>query len=103
LTDAEQANYAHATGRESVMTSIPSPADFMLSGVSLRAATYLGQPAFEIRMPTSAYQDPARERLMGRAYMAWLPMEFGDGAIEVDVASDLASDAPTYARPDTAL
>jgi hypothetical protein len=49
-------------------------------------------------MPASAYQDPARERLTGRAYMAWLPVEFGDGAIEVEVASDLASDAPTYAR-----
>jgi hypothetical protein len=49
-------------------------------------------------MPASAYQDPARERLTGRAYMAWLPVEFGDGAIEVEVASDLASDVPTYAR-----
>jgi hypothetical protein len=80
------------------MTSIVSPADFVLSGVSLRAAMYLGQPSFEIRMPASAHQDPARERLRGRAYMAWLPKEFHDGAIEVEVASDLASDAPPYAR-----
>lgn len=30
--------------------------------------------------------------------MAWLPVDFKDGSIEVDVASDLASDAPAYAR-----
>jgi hypothetical protein len=30
--------------------------------------------------------------------MAWLPLDFGDGTIDVEVASDLASDAPAYAR-----
>ena len=30
--------------------------------------------------------------------MAWLPMDFRDGTIEVDVASDLTPDAPSYAR-----
>jgi len=30
--------------------------------------------------------------------MAWLPLEFHNGTIEVEVASDLALDAPFYAR-----
>ena len=83
---------------ESFMSSIVSSADFLLSGVSLRATTYLGQPAFEMTMPASAYQDPARERLTDRTFMAWLPLEFHNGTIEVEVASDLALDAPFYAR-----
>ena len=80
------------------MSSIASSANFLLSGVSLQATTYLGQPAFEMKMPASAYQDPARERLTDRTFMAWLPLEFHNGAIEVEVASDLAPDAPSYAR-----
>lgn len=83
---------------ESFMSSIASSADFLLSGVSLRATTYLGQPAFEMKMPASAYQDPARVRLTDRTFMAWLPLEFHNGTIEVEVASDLAPDAPSYAR-----
>ncbi|MFZ5673237.1 MAG: hypothetical protein ACOZAM_09775 [Pseudomonadota bacterium] len=43
-------------------------------------------------------QDPARETLADRDYMAWLPIDFGDGAIKVDVASVLAPDAPGYTR-----
>ncbi|UZF31921.1 DUF1080 domain-containing protein [Ralstonia pseudosolanacearum] len=49
-------------------------------------------------MPSSAYQDPAREQLSDRNFMAWLPVDFQDGTIEVEVASDLAPDAPAYAR-----
>lgn len=72
--------------------------DYKLSGVTLRADTYLGKPAFEVRMPSSSYQDPAKEKLADRNFMAWLPIDFGDGSIEVDIASDLAPDAPGYAR-----
>jgi hypothetical protein len=68
------------------------------SGVELRDSTYLGAPALELRMPASAYQDPAREQLSDRNFMAWLPVDFQDGTIEVEVASDLAEDAPAYAR-----
>ena len=49
-------------------------------------------------MPSSAYQDPTKEQLSDRDFMAWLPIDFSDGSIEVDVASDLAHDAPDYAR-----
>ncbi|WP_216361738.1 hypothetical protein [Xanthomonas arboricola] len=68
------------------------------SGVELRDSTYLGAPAIELRMPASAYQDPAREQLSDRNFMAWLPVDFHDGTIEAEVASDLAEDAPAYAR-----
>lgn len=71
---------------------------YRLSGVTLRPSTYQGSAAFELRMPSSAYQDPAREPLSDRDFMAWLPVDFQDGTIEVDVASDLAPDAPAYAR-----
>jgi hypothetical protein len=73
-------------------------ADFQLSGVSLRQASYLGRSALRMQMPSSSYQDPARESLSDRDFMAWLPIDFQDGTIEVDVASDLAPDAPDYAR-----
>jgi hypothetical protein len=75
-----------------------SVSDYRLSGVSLRLASYHDAPAFELRMPSSSYQDPKKERLSDRNFMAWLPIDFGDGTIEVDVASDLAPDAPGYAR-----
>ncbi|WP_216095597.1 hypothetical protein [Sphingobium sp. RAC03] len=73
-------------------------ADYRLSGVSLSRVRHLGSTAFEMRMPSSAYQDPAKEQLSDRNFMAWLPLDFQDGTIEVDVASDLATDAPGYAR-----
>ncbi|WP_229491545.1 hypothetical protein [Massilia sp. HP4] len=75
-----------------------APASFNLSGVSLRPSIYQGATAMEVRMPPASYQDPAREALADRNFMAWLPVDFGDGTIEVDVASDLAPDAPAYAR-----
>lgn len=49
-------------------------------------------------MPSSAYQDPAKETLTDRNFMAWQDRDFGDGTIEVDVAGALAPDAPFYAR-----
>lgn len=72
--------------------------DFKLSGITLRSDSYLGEPAFEVRMPSTSYQDPTKEKLADRDFMAWLPIDFGNGSIEVEVASDLASDAPDYAR-----
>lgn len=71
---------------------------YRLSGVQLRPSAYRGSAALELRMPSSAYQDPAREQLSDRNFMAWLPVDFQDGTIEVEVASDLAPDAPAYAR-----
>jgi hypothetical protein len=73
-------------------------ADFRLTGVQLADARYQGAEAFRLTMPSADYQDPAREKLADRNFMAWLPVDFHGGTIEVDVASDLAPDAPAYAR-----
>ena len=72
--------------------------DFRLSGVSLIQAQYQHQPALQLKMPSSSYQDQSKERLLDRDFMAWVPMDFRNGTIDVDVASDLAPDAPAYAR-----
>jgi hypothetical protein len=74
------------------------PEQFKLSGVSLQPSVYHGADALEVRMPSAYYQNPLKEALADRNFMAWLPMDFGDGTIEVDLASDLATDAPDYAR-----
>ncbi|WP_259697557.1 hypothetical protein [Pseudomonas fluorescens] len=83
---------------DQVARAYTTPAEYQLSGVSLVDTLYQGQHALALQMPGSSYQDPTRERLLDRDFMAWLPMDFGDGSIEVDVASDLAIDAPEYAR-----
>ena len=75
-----------------------SPGDYRLSGVSLREGSFNGEPALEMKMPSSASQDPTREQLSDRDFMAWLPVDFHNGTIDVDVASSLAPDAPGYAR-----
>jgi hypothetical protein len=49
-------------------------------------------------MPSEAIQDPQKEQLSDRNFMAWSPLDFGDGVVEVDVASELVTDAPDYAR-----
>jgi hypothetical protein len=72
--------------------------EFRLSGVSLAKKHYKGQAALEVKMPSSSYQDQSKERLLDRDFMAWLPLDFKDGTIDVDVASELAPDAPAYAR-----
>jgi hypothetical protein len=72
--------------------------EFRLSGVSLVETHYKKQAALEVRMPSSSYQDQSKERLLDRDFMAWLPLDFKNGTIDVDVASDLATDAPAYAR-----
>jgi hypothetical protein len=72
--------------------------DFILQGVSLVSAPYQGRDAVRVTMPASATQDPAKEALSDRDYMAWLDTDFGDGTIEVDLATELAPDAPDYAR-----
>ena len=71
---------------------------YRLSGVSLQLGTYRGESVFEMRMPAAAGQDPSREQLSDRGFMAWLPIDFHDGSIEVDLASQLEPDAPGYAR-----
>jgi len=75
-----------------------STGDFTLSGVSLEQSSYKGEPAFRMTMPSEAIQDPQKEKLADRDFMAWLPSDFDDGVIEVEVASELIENAPAYAR-----
>jgi hypothetical protein len=72
--------------------------DFKISGVHLVEASRQGGPVLEMTMPRSAYQDPTKERLTDRSYMAWLPIDFRDGTIELDISGEQAPDAPDYAR-----
>ncbi len=72
--------------------------NFSLNGVMLRETTFKGRDAFEVTMPSSASQNPETEALVDRDHMAWLPADFRDGSIEVDVASVISPDAPVYAR-----
>jgi hypothetical protein len=87
-----------AEGHSAGGSADASPNDFRLSGVSLELGTYKGEPAFKMTMPSEAIQDPQKEQLSDRNFMAWLPLEFGDGVVEVDVASELVTGAPAYAR-----
>jgi hypothetical protein len=84
--------------KQRAATHTVSVQDFLLSGVSLSQKAYKGEQALEIKMPSSAYQDPGKEALKDRNFMAWLPLEFQNGTIEATIASDLAPDAPDYAR-----
>jgi hypothetical protein len=71
---------------------------FRLSGVSLELGTFNGEPAFKMTMPSQAIQDPLKAQLADRDFMAWLPLDFGDGVVEAELASELVPDAPDYAR-----
>jgi hypothetical protein len=51
-----------------------------------------------VTMPRSAWQDPAREPLSDRDYMALVPIQFKDGTIELDAKGSLAAGAPDFAR-----
>jgi hypothetical protein len=68
-----------------------------LQGVFKREVEYMGRNAIQLTMPASASQDPTAG-LSDRDFMAWADMDFTDGTIEVDVASVLATNAPSYAR-----
>lgn len=87
-----------AQTEERAATHTVSMQDFLLSGVALSQQAYKGEQALEIKMPPSAYQDPSKEALKDRNFMVWLPLDFHNGTIEATIASDLAPDAPDYAR-----
>jgi hypothetical protein len=80
------------------LQKVYSLSDFICSGVSLEKAEYLGESSMKMQMPSAKFQDPIKEKLTDRAFMAWLPVDFHNGTIEVDVVSTLAANAPAYAR-----
>lgn len=72
--------------------------EFREQGVRLVKTVFSGRPALQVTMPSSANQDPTKEALVDRDFMAITEANFGNGVISVDVASTLAADAPAYAR-----
>lgn len=73
--------------------------NLVLNTVSLRQTTYKGRAAIELTLPSSVNQDPAKEALVDRDFMAWSQdIDFADGVIELSVASVLSPHAPAYAR-----
>jgi hypothetical protein len=72
--------------------------ELISNGVLVSDGNFDGRASIQVTMPSSATQDPSKETLIDRDYMAWQPVEFHNGKIEVDVASVLAPDAPSYAR-----
>lgn len=75
-----------------------SIADLVLSGVSIESGHFKGREGFRVAMPAAQWQDANKETLTDRNFMAWLPGDFKNGTIEVDIASTLAPGAPEYAR-----
>jgi hypothetical protein len=81
-----------ATG--SVQAEVPRMTDFQAHGVDMAQDA----DGLRLSMPRASWQDAARETLQDRDFMAVLPVDFHDGIIEADVKSELAPDAPAYAR-----
>jgi hypothetical protein len=72
--------------------------DFLNSSVIVEKAHYKARDAIRVSMSSDSYQDIRTDRLTDRPFLAWLPVDFSNGTIEIDVASTLADDAPEYAR-----
>jgi len=73
-------------------------ASWKKSGVLIKNTEYKDKKALQVKMPSESYQDPKKEALNSRNFFAWLPLDFHNGTIDVDVAGTLATDAPEYAR-----
>lgn len=72
----------------------PGFADMTAKGVELAQDA----EGWRVTLPRHHWQDPAREALSDRDFMALLPADFRDGVIEVQVKADLAEGAPEFAR-----
>lgn len=87
-----------AFSSEASTTPTKTAKDFNLIGVTLEDGNVKGSNALRLSMPARQWQDPNKETLTDRNYMAWLPINFHNGVIEVEIASTLATGAPDYAR-----
>lgn len=67
-------------------------------GVTIEKASFGGKDAYRVTMPANKNQDPEKEVLTDRDFMAIAPVDFGDGVVSVNLASALSEDAPSYAR-----
>lgn len=87
-----------AFSSDAISTQLIPAKGFILSGVILEEGNFKERKGFRVSMPARQWQDPDKETLTDRNYMAWLPVNFHNGIIEVDIASTLATGAPGYAR-----
>ena len=69
-----------------------------LSGVSAEDTIFKDRTSVLVTMPSSSYQNPQTDTLTDRPLFAWIPLDFANGSIQVDVASVLAADAPAFAN-----
>jgi hypothetical protein len=72
----------------------PAPSAFRVKGVELAQ----DRQGLRVSMPREHWQDPAKDKLADRDFMAWLPVNFHDGVIEAEMKADLAPGAPDFAR-----
>lgn len=72
----------------------PAPSAYRVNGVELAKDA----EGLRLSMPRPYWQDPAKEKLADRDFMAWLPVDFHNGVIEAEVKADLALGAPEFAR-----
>lgn len=74
--------------------AMPKISEFKTNGVDL---SFDGD-SLRVALRKEHWQDPAKEALKDRDFMAWLPVDFHDGVIEADVKGEIAPDAPEFAR-----
>lgn len=72
--------------------------EFKLSAVLADEAGFAGKNAVRITLPPEYFQNPEKDVLTDRPLYALLPVDFGNGVIDVDIASVLHPQAPSFAR-----
>lgn len=71
-----------------------NPAAVQAEGVDLAQDS----DGLRVTLPRASWQDPAREALSDRDFMALIPIDFQDGTIEVEVKGAIDPAAPAFAR-----
>lgn len=70
------------------------PADVQAKGVDVAQ----DKEGLRVTLPRASWQDPAREPLSDRDFMALIPVDFQDGTIEVELKGAIDPAAPAFAR-----
>ena len=69
---------------------------FRLSNVLFDKARYDGKRFYVVTMLPGSAPDPSKEPLTDRANLAWLPVDFHNGTVEVDVAAVFGPRCPSF-------
>lgn len=77
----------------------PDIGQFRMSEIEARGIDIVKDgEGLRVSMPRRSWQDPAREKLSDRNFMALLPVSFSDGTIEAEIKSTVDPQAPDFAR-----